>query len=59
MDRQDAGRFGGLTTSLRYSHDHYVEIGRKGGLLGGRPRRRSITELQEMTEAEIVKTKRR
>lgn len=42
---QDAGRLGGLQTSLRHGHDHYVEIGHKGGLLGGRPRRLTYSQI--------------
>lgn len=35
MTVAEAGRKGGETTSDRYGHEFYVEIGRKGGSKGG------------------------
>jgi hypothetical protein len=53
MDKTDCGRLGGLQTSLTHTHEHYQSIGHKGGLLGGRPRRRTLAELRSAPEAKI------
>lgn len=35
MTVREAGRKGGKTTAARYSHEFYVEMGKKGGKKGG------------------------
>ncbi|HHX42263.1 MAG TPA: Em GEA1 (EM1) [Armatimonadetes bacterium] len=43
MTVREAGRKGGETTSERYGHEFYEEIGKKGGERGG-PRVRELIE---------------
>ena len=45
MTVREAGRKGGETTSERYGHEFYEEIGKKGGERGG-PRPRADRERQ-------------
>jgi general stress protein YciG len=35
MTVSEAGRMGGETVAQRYGHEHFEEIGRKGGSIGG------------------------
>jgi len=48
---QDAGRLGGLTTSLKYGHDFYVAMGKKGG----RPRAKTIADIPQPAPKELFK----
>ena len=50
--RQDAGRLGGLQTSLRYGSGHYSAIGKTGG----RPRLEAVPEAQNKNEGERLPT---
>jgi len=43
MTVEEAGQKGGKTTSQKYGHDFYEEIGHKGGAKGG-PRVRELIE---------------
>lgn len=43
MTVREAGRKGGETTSERYGHEFYEEIGKKGGERGG-PRVRELIQ---------------
>lgn len=35
MTVSEAGRMGGESVAQRYGHEHFEEIGRKGGSVGG------------------------
>jgi len=47
--RQDAGRIGGIQTSLRYGTAHMIDIGRRGG----RPKARTLIKQQSACEVSI------
>ena len=47
MTVSDAGRKGGETTSSRYGHEFYEEIGHKGGSKGGQRVRELIERGKE------------
>ncbi len=55
MRKSDAGRLGGLVTSFRHNHQFYVDIGRSGGLVGGRPRSFTLAEIRQSQPQEIKK----
>jgi hypothetical protein len=47
MPVSEAGKKGGTTTSRRYGHDFYQEIGHKGGEIGGHKGGQRVRELIE------------
>jgi general stress protein YciG len=49
--KQKAGRKGGQATFSRYGHEHYVEMGKKGG----RPRALTLDEI--IRRSELQKSK--
>lgn len=44
MTTAEAGRRGGMATSRKYGHEHYQEIGHKGGQKGGQRVKQLIEE---------------
>ena len=44
-----SGHLGGVVTASRYGHGYMKKIGRRGGRLGGRPRLRTLAEIEAET----------
>jgi len=47
MTKQEAASLGGKATVKRHGPDYMRELGRKGGLLGGRPRVLTLAEIKK------------